>query len=113
MAGELLAVDVELLQLLQDRLGLVLFFQSLVDHRGTLSDLALGPRVNDFLFGGFVYGEQSPKLDESVLPCFSGSRQRLGEQRLDLLVLTDKKVDHIGGRLDGGLHHDVLPISVF
>jgi hypothetical protein len=80
LAGELLAVDVELLELLQDRLGLVLFFQALVDHRGAVGELPLGPRVNDFLFGGFVHGEQPPKFDEGLLSLFPGGRQGFGEQ---------------------------------
>jgi hypothetical protein len=66
--------------------------------------------MNDFLFGGFVHGEQPPKFDEGLLSLFPGGRQRFGEQRLDLLVLTDEKVDDVRGRLDGGLSHDVLSI---
>ena len=96
-ASELLAVDVELFQLLQNGLGFVLFVQTLADDGGAVGDLAFGAGVNDLFLRGFVHGEQPPKLDEGLLAGLSGRRQGLGEHRFDLLVLADEEVDHVGG----------------
>jgi hypothetical protein len=59
LPGELVAVDVELLQLLENCVGFMLFVQSLLDHRVPVGDLSLGPGV-----GGRLEGD--PRRDVSA-----------------------------------------------